>query len=269
MAAKVDLYNTYYDKFAADAQAAVRAETYGEDIGQSSWMTADELRHFIKLLNIRESSNVLEVGSGSGGPALFLAKETRCKLMGVDVNEFGIKNANELAKERGLSDRAAFEQIDASKPLPFEDGSFDVVFSNDVMCHVPERQNVLKEWHRVLKPGGQMLFTDALVISGIVSHDEIAKRSSIGLYFYLPPGENERIIEEAGFEIVTVEDLTPAAAEISKRWHDAREKHRDAMVKIEDEENFKGLQDFLSCVHTLTKDERLSRFAYHAQKPKN
>lgn len=266
MATKVDLYNTYYDKFAADAQAAVRTETYGEDIGQSSWMTADELRHFIDLLKIDESSIVLEVGSGSGGPALFLAKETGCRLTGVDVNEFGIKNANDLARERGLSERAAFKQIDASKPLPFANDSFDIVFSNDVMCHLPERQSVLKEWHRVLKPGGQMLFTDALVISGIVSHEEIAKRSSIGLYFYLPPGENERMIEKAGFSIVSVEDLTPAAAEISKRWHDARERRRDAIIKIEGEENFDGLQEFLWCVHTLTKEERLSRFAYHARK---
>ena len=111
-----------------------------------------------------------------------------------------------------------------------------------------------------------MLFTDALVISGIVSHEEIAKRSSIGVYFYLPPGENERMIREAGFEIVTVKDLTPAAAEISKRWHDAREHHREAMIKIEGEENFNGLQDFLICTHTLTSEKRLARFMYHAKK---
>ena len=266
MAGKIDLYNTYYDKFAANAQGAVRAETYGEDIGQSSWMTADELRHFIEMLSIGESTNVLEVGSGSGGPALFMAKETGCRLTGVDVNEFGIRNANDLALERGLSDRAEFKLIDAGKLLSFENDSFDVVFSNDVMCHIPDRQNVLKDWHRILKPGGQMLFTDALVITGIVSHEEIARRSSIGLYFYLPAGENERMIGEAGFEIVAVEDLTPAAAEISKRWHGARDNHRDAMIKIEGEENFHGLQDFLRCVHTLTSEQRLSRFAYHGKK---
>ena len=266
MAAKVDLYNTYYDNFADDAQGAVRAETYGEDIGQSSWMTADELRHFIKLLGIDDSKNVLEVGSGSGGPAFFLAKETGCRMIGVDVNGFGVRNANDLARERGLLDQVDFKLIDAGKQLPFENDSFDTVFSNDVMCHIPDRPNVLKEWHRLLRPGGQMLFTDALVVSGIVSNDEIAKRSSIGLYFYLPPGENERMIEEAGFEIVNVEDLTPAAAAISKRWHNAREKHRNAMIKIEGEENFNGLQEFLSCVHTLTSDHRLSRYVYHARK---
>jgi hypothetical protein len=77
------------------------------------------------------------------------------------------------------------------------------------------------------------------------------------------------MIKEAGFEMVAVEDLTPAAAEISKRWHDARLKHRDAMVRIEGEENFDGLQDFLNCVHALTSERRLSRFMYHAMKSEN
>jgi len=266
MSAGVDLYNTSYEKFASDAQAAVRLQTYGEDIGQTSWMTADELRHFIKVLNVDRSSRVLEVGSGSGGPALFLANETGCALMGVDANEFGVRNANELARKRGVHDRAEFKLIDASRPLPFEDGSFDVVFSNDVLCHLPDRQRVLREWHRVLRPNGQILFTDALVVTGIVSHKEIATRSAIGVYFYLPVGENERLIQTSGFELVAVQDLSSAAADISKRWHDARREHRDAMIPIEGEDNFNGLQEFLWCVHTVTSERRLSRFMYQARK---
>ncbi|MEP6787047.1 MAG: class I SAM-dependent methyltransferase [Acidobacteriota bacterium] len=261
-----ELYNTHYGEFAAEVQRAVRSETYGEDVGQSSWMTADELLYFATILKIDSSSNVLEIGSGSGGSAIFLAENTGCAITGIDANEFGISNANELAKQRGLDSRARFEVIDASKRLAFDAGEFDVVFSNDVMCHVPDRQKVLQEWHRVLKPAGQMLFTDALVITGIISHIEIAKRSSIGLYFFVPTGENERMIDEAGFEIIAVEDLTPAAAEVSKRWYDARAKHRAGMFEIEGEENFEGLQDFLQCVHTLTSEKRLSRFMYHARK---
>jgi len=266
MAAKVDLYNTYYDKFAADAQSAVRLETYGEDIGQSSWMTADELRHFIDLLAIDGSTRVLEVGSGSGGPALFVAAETGCRVVGVDVNEFGVRNASELAAARGLAERTKFCLIGANGPLPFDVGTFDVVFSNDVICHIPDRQAAPMEWHRVLKRGGRMLFTDALVITGIISHEEIARRSSIGLYFFVPPGENERMIEAVGFELVDVEDLTPACVAVSKRWHEAREKHREASVGLEGEENFEGLQDFLSGTYGLTTQRRLSRFAYCAKK---
>jgi SAM-dependent methyltransferase len=261
-----DLYNTHYGKFATDAQAAVRTETYGEDLGQSSWMTADELREFARFLEIGAESNVLEVGSGSGGSALFLTELTGCSIAGVDANEFGIANANKLAEQRGLSDGAKFLQVDASKALTFADASFDVVVSTDVLCHIPDRQNVLREWHRVVKPGGKILFTDALVITGIVSHEEIANRSSIGLYFFLPPGENERMIEAAGFRLLEVRDLTSAAAEVSKRWHDARDKHRDAMISIEGEENFDGLQKFLWGVHTLTSERRLSRLMYLAER---
>lgn len=261
-----ELYNTHYGEFASDVQRAVRSETYGEDVGQSSWMTASELLYFAATLKIDSSSNLLEIGSGSGGSAIFLAENTGCAITGIDANEFGISNANELAKQRGLDSTVRFELVDASKRLPFDASEFNVVFSNDVMCHVPARQKVLREWHRVLKPDGQILFTDALVITGIISHAEIAKRSSIGLYFFVPTGENERMIEEAGFEIIAVEDLTPAAAEVSKRWYDARAKHREAMTTIEGADNFEGLQDFLLCVHTLTSEKRLSRFMYHARR---
>jgi len=88
MAAPVDLYGNSYDRFSADVQRAVRAETYGEDIGQSGWMTADELRRFIVFLDLKQTDDVLEIGSGSGGPALFLAETVNCRLVGLDMNEF-------------------------------------------------------------------------------------------------------------------------------------------------------------------------------------
>jgi SAM-dependent methyltransferase len=265
--APVDLYNASYGQYSADAQQAVRAATYGEDLGQTGWMTADELRHFSTLLGLTASSRVLEVGSGSGGPALHLAATVGCTITGLDVNAFGVQTAQEQAAHRNLDDRAHFQVIDASQALPFDANSFDAVICNDAVCHIPGRAGLLAEWFRVLRPGGHMLYTDAMVVTGLVSHDEIARRSSIGTYFYLPPGENERLIGDAGFDLVEREDRTPAAAEISRRWHDARDTHRDALVALEGDRQFAGLQEFLWCVHTLTAERRLSRHMYLARKP--
>jgi SAM-dependent methyltransferase len=266
-AAPVNLYDHAYGDFAGDAEAAVRRETYGEDLGQSSWMTAPEWLGFADQLGVRVGSDVLEVGSGSGGPGVYLAEQRGCRLTGVDLNEHGVHNANALAESRGVADRVRFQVVDASKPLPFADDRFDAVISNDAMCHIRERALVLRDWVRVLRPGGRALFTDALVITGIVSHEEIATRSSIGFYLFAPPGENERLLTAAGFTLLGVEDVTQNAADLARRRHDARARYREALVTREGDANFDGLQHFLMGVHTLSAERRLSRFAYLAEKP--
>jgi SAM-dependent methyltransferase len=258
----VDLYNHVYSDFGSDAEAAVRHATYGEDIGQSSWMTAEAWMQYADLLQVRADTTVLEIGSGSGGPAVYLAQRRGCRVTGVDLNEHGIANGARLAEEGGLADRVSFQRVDASQPLPFSDASFDAVVSNDAMCHIVNRSNALKDWHRVLRPGGRMLFTDAMVISGLVSHEELATRSSIGFYVFLPVGENERLIAEAGFELIEARDVTADAEVIARRWHDARESHHAALVQREGPANFEGLQRFLSCVHRLSAERRLSRYCY-------
>jgi SAM-dependent methyltransferase len=185
----------------------------------------------------------------------------------VDINEHGVRNARAFAELRGLSERVHFEVIDASRPLPFAAGCFDAIVSNDAMCHIANRATVLREWYRVLRPGGRALFTDAMVITGIVSQEELATRSSIGFYLFVPPGANEGMLRGVGFTVLEVQDVTANAAEVASRWHDARARHREPLVAREGEANFDGLQKFLRCVHTLSVEKRLSRYAYLAEKP--
>jgi SAM-dependent methyltransferase len=266
-ASPVDLYNNVYSDFASAAEAAVRRATYSDDIGQSSWLTAEEWLDFADQLLLTPSSEILEVGSGSGGPAVHLALARGCRVTGVDINEHGVRNARALAELRGVAERVQFRPVDAGQPLPFAAASFDAVVSNDAMCHIGHRVAALRDWHRILRPGGRALFTDAMILTGIVSHEELAIRSSIGFYLIVPPGENERLLQEAGFEVLAVRDVTENAALVSRRWHDARAGHRHVLAAREGEANFEGLQRFLACVHTLSTGRRLSRYCYLARKP--
>lgn len=266
MPEKVDLYNAAYARYDADVYRDVRLETYGEDLGQTSWVTREESSEIPRLLRLNRDSNVLEIGSGSGRYALQVAESVGCRVLGVDLNRYGIQTANHLAATRHLENRVRFEVCDASKPLPFADAEFDGIFSNDVLCHLPGRLALMQELFRVLQAGRRLLFSDALVIGGLISHEEIATRSSVGYYLFSPSGENERLLQQAGFRMISSTDTSQGAASISGRWHDAREKRRDEIIAIEGKENFDGLQKFLSCVHTVSGEGRLRRYLYVAEK---
>jgi SAM-dependent methyltransferase len=265
MTEKVDLYNGAYRNYGAEVYRQIRVETYGEDLGQTSWVTTEESDDIPRILGITAASNVLEIGSGSGRYALQVASKTGCRVLGVDINEPGIQNANALAAELNLAERVRFEKCDASQPLLFGDATFDAIFSNDVLCHIPGRDKLLRELHRVLKPGGRLLFSDALVIGGVISHREIAARSSIGYFLFSPPGENERLLRDADFAVLDAKDTTANASLISQRWREARDKRAEALIGIEGKENFEGLQRFLWTVHNLTSERRLLRLLYLVQ----
>jgi cyclopropane fatty-acyl-phospholipid synthase-like methyltransferase len=265
MSHRVDLYNSTYGNFQAQVLAEIRRETYGEDIGQNSWITTDEYDTFYSWLNLSGGDHVLEVASGSGGPALYLARKFKCHITGLDINEEGIKTANQQAADAKIQN-AKFQLADVDQRLPFDDETFDAVICVDSMNHFRDRLSYLKEWRRVLKSGKWALFTDPVVITGPVSNEELAARSNIGFFLFVPLEVTKNLIQEAGFNLVRCEDVTKNIELTSGRWHASRQGHRADLIEIEGEERFDGLQKFLSTVHKLTSERRLSRFVFLAEK---
>ena len=263
---KVDFFDGAYANFDEQVLGSIREASFGEDIGQNSWVTADEYDGYIGILRLNAHSHVLEVASGSGGPALHLARRTGCWVTGVDANASGVRTANALATRAGIAERLRFMVADATRPLPFEDNTFDALLCIDSMNHFPNRGDALKEWCRILKPGGRAIFTDPVVLTGPVTNEELAVRSSIGLFVFVPKGLNEELIVKAGFKLVNQLDATENAALVSCRWREARLRFREDLLRMEGAENFEGVQKFLGAVHQLTAERRLSRIAYVAEK---
>ena len=267
MPERVDRFYSTYSHFDDPVLDIIRKETFGIDIGQNSWLTVDEYDRFLSWLGLTQEHHLLEVASGSGGPALYLAQMAGCRVTGIDANKDGVMTASQMAVRSNQTDRVRFMVADANAGLPFDNDTFDAVLCVDAMNHFPDRLAVLREWHRVLRAGRRALFTDPVVITGPVTNDELAMRSSIGLFLFVPPGINERLIEEAGLRLVRQEDVTANAALVAARWQEARQRHKADLLQIESEERFEGLQHFLAAVHQLTSERRLSRIAYLAEKP--
>jgi len=265
---EVNLYDGHYSDHTQAAQTKVRYDTYGGeagDLGQSSWMTVKELDQMMAMAKVTKDTPVLEIGCGMGGTAIYIAKKYGCKVMATELNAHGCETGKKLAAEAGVDKLVSFQVVDGSKPLPFDAGSFAVVFCNDSVCHIPNRAGMLEDWKRVLKPGGYAVYTDAMVVSGSVSSDEFKTRASIGKYYYQATGSNEKAIDHAGLKLVEAIDTSVEASQTAKRWHDARAKYKNELK--EPEQNFLGLQKFIWTVHTLLHEHRLSRYLYVAAKP--
>lgn len=257
-----NLYDSHYDRVNERIYEAIRQATYGEDLGQASWITTEELKQFCGWLGIRAEHRVLEVACGSGGVSIRIAQETGAGVVGVDINPFAIRAARQRAAPPGLRVRPDFLQADADQPLPFPDQSFDFVFCNDSINHFRDRAQVLRDWRRVLRPGGRCLYTDPVVVTGLVSNAELAARSSIGFFLFSAQGLNEALLAQVGIHVEQSVDVTVGLVRTSRRWRDAREARRAELIALEGESTFEELQRFLDVVHLLGHDRRLSRLAF-------
>ena len=171
----------------------------------------------ISSCELNEESVVLDVGCGAGGPAMFIARQSGCRVTGLDIDEQGVSRARSLALENGLSDHCRFEIHDAGNPFEFTDCKFDLVYAIDSVFHIPRRNEFLLEAMRILKPGGKLFFTDAGVVNGQISGEEFRLRSFNGPAFYAPAEYNPVLLEQAGFEIISIEDLTGSNEIIARR----------------------------------------------------
>ncbi len=262
----VEHYDAQYGNFASDLYAQIRSEAFGEDLGQNGWLTREEQDLFIAWLGLEQESTLLDIACGSGGPTLRIARLTGCSVVGIDVHEDAIASARARAEAEGLGDRARFEHLDGSQRLPFESESFDGVICVDAVNHLAGREQVFREWARVLRPGGRLVFTDPIVVTGPLTNEEIAIRSSIGFFLFVPAGADDRMLAEAGFEVLESVDRTRNIAETAARWRAARQDRAAELIRVEGEPTFSDQQRFFEVAARIAQERRLSRIAFHARR---
>ena len=160
----------YYDS--SDADTFYRLLWGGEDIHIGLYDTPDEdvftasrrtVEHMCNHLDgvLTAASCILDMGSGYGGGARSLTQRFNCKVTALNISEIQNAYARELTERAGLADQVEVVWGNFEN-MPFEDETFDLVWSMDAMLHSGNRAKVVAEVARVLRPGGRFLFTDIL-----------------------------------------------------------------------------------------------------------
>jgi SAM-dependent methyltransferase len=242
----------------------IRAQAYGEDIGQHSWVTAAELRADVSRLRLSPSSRLLDVGCGPCGPMTFLLRSVGCRGTGLELSLPALAAGRRRAVSLGVAGLTTLVQADSDRPLPVASASFDAVMSLDVVLHLRHRAAFFREVARTLVRGGRFLFTDAGVLEGTISAEEVVLRSFHGHSQFSAPGFNERTLELAGFRLLEHEDRTAGLLTNAGGRLQARHAHRQELERVEGVSGFERQQRYLETVVALSRRGAVARTMYLA-----
>jgi SAM-dependent methyltransferase len=258
-------YDNLYEEFDSPLKRQLRREAYGEDFGQHSWVTADELQGDISRLMLSRASRLLDLGCGPGGPLTYVVGQVGCQGCGIDVSAKAITAGRARAAALGLERLVNLREADLNQPMPYVDGSFDAVMSLDVILHLRNRLSAFREVARVLVPVGKFLFTDAGVITGPISDEEVRLRAVHGHTQFVPPGFNESMLELAGFRLIDHKDRSASLLKSAAGRLSARLGHREELEALESSDSFERQQRYLETVIELAQRGAVSRLMYFAE----
>lgn len=162
------------------------------------------------LLGLRPGARLLDIGAGAGWPGLYIAQETGCDVMLVDLPLTGLQVASQRAAKDRISDRCGIAVADGSR-LPFRDGSFDAVSHSDVLCCLRDKRGVLQACRRVIRDSGHMVFTVIWITPGL-SRDDYRRAREQAPEFGEVETDYPTLLGQAGWVVTVCLDLTEGYA---------------------------------------------------------
>jgi cyclopropane fatty-acyl-phospholipid synthase-like methyltransferase len=264
-ARSTDRYEGLYRDFDSPLMRELRHEAYGEDIGQHSWVRAEELRGDIPRLGLSRASRLLDCGCGPCGPLTFMLATVGCTGTGVDVSASALRAGRARAASLGIAAALAVQQVDLNQPLSLTPASFNAAMALDVVLHLRDRSMLFREIATLVERGGRFLFTDAGVITGAVSIDELQSRSTHGYTQFVPAGWNEGLLASAGLRLLETEDRTTSVVTNASGRLAALQAHRAELEAVWDATEVRAQQEYLETVVALARRRAVSRVMYLAE----
>jgi len=180
---------------------------------------SDEIDEILKGIDISNKA-ILDIGCGCGGAAVHLIKSHGAKsVLGIDIESLVIQRAEKLAEKNHLSRRAHFRCVKPG-PLDIPDESVDVVFSKEVFLHIPNKDDLIKDIYRVLKPGGLVAVSDWMRMDDNPPSKQMQEYiAAEGLDMYMCSLKRyKQALKNAGFTDIAIKDRN--AWYLSKAQHE-------------------------------------------------
>ena len=227
--ALIDRFSTTYQRLASsETMLEIERAVCGCDYGCTSWTTREEADTAIAQLGLGPGVELLDIGSGSGWPGLYLAKQTGCAVTLSDLPFEGLAIAQQRAETDGLEYTIA--QADGAA-LPFKDAAFDAIFHSDVLCCLIEKQKVLESCRRVIRADGKMVFS-VILIAPDLSEADYAIAADGGPAFIEADRPYPEMLEQTGWTISEHIDLNSDYFDAFSKMFELEQANEDEMVRV-------------------------------------
>ena len=247
----------------------------GDDIHLGMYNSPDEpiadashrtMQHMLDKITQDKIDYVVDLGSGYCGAARFLHRELGADVLAVNLSGEQNVRARQLNQRDGLAQ--AITVVDASyNEVPAEDAVADLVWSQDAFLHAVDRKQPLAEAARVLKPGGEFLFTDPMAADGVDAADLSGVLARLNLSSLASPGAYKQLAAQVGLEVVEFEDLTHYLPQHYGRVLEETQANADQLLQTASQEYLDGMMKGLQ--HWVDAGNRglLSWGIFHLRKP--
>jgi ubiquinone/menaquinone biosynthesis C-methylase UbiE len=215
---------------------------------------------------IKKESFVLDICSALGGPARHLARKYGCRVTGLDATQKMIDEAIKRTKNESFSNLIDY-RLGNALDLPFKSETFDVVWGQDAWCYITDKEKLIAESYRVLKPGGIIAFTDWLQV-GNMSQKEWSDLNSFMAFPYMETLNGyENLLKTKGFKILEKEDLSKDFTKHCQIYQTILRKDlKEPIIKNYNQEMFEAADSGLSLWVKAAKESKVGRGRIIGQK---
>lgn len=211
----------------------------GCDYGGTSWTTRAEAEQMGRLLALGEGSKLLEIGAGSGWPALYLAGKTGCDATLADLPHDALRIAADRVTTDPVTGETSFAVADGAA-LPFRSAHFDAISHSDVLCCLAPKRDVLNECRRVIGHGGKMAFSVISVAPNLSAADH-ARAVDSGPPYVEAECEYPELLAATGWHVTDQISASADYEETGRRYIREVEARADEMVELLGEAEFEDL----------------------------
>ncbi len=235
-------------------------------VGQECLLTAEEIAAFGRRAGITAGSRVLDIGSGRGGPACYLAQQFGCRILGVDASTVGHAQAVARARAAGLSHLVQFRLGDIHA-VDLPGAAFDIVLGLDAWCHIPRRTALLQRCAMLLRAGGRLAFYDH-VERGLMPEEQRQHFYALWRFAGLETPQSYRdALEASGLRVLYHEETSAYAVRFYSRLLEAYLEHRAEFEAARGLDRYREGLERLQLTQGLAACGVLGQFACVAEGP--